>query len=290
MKFLNVIAVMLLSAGLCQAQSEDVESLKREVEQLKAQLARIESVLQSLVPAAPPAATVQAASYAQPSSQAARAIQAPAASATTLAGFRLSGDFRFRLDAAIRSASPQLSGLQNIRGRYRLRLNADREIAPDLSFHGQLSTGAANNGITFDQDFAGGVSKHPFMISEAYIDYHPNPDVSIRGGKLENIYADNFRFYWDDDVRFNGFNERFRRGPVEFRAGQYFFINPNAFSVPAGSTLAALAGRQPGRIARASQMYHQGVTFLDRIDDRWRQQLTADAPTPRSSTSSRRKR
>src|SRR5207247_3511869 len=124
------------------------------------------------------------------------------------AGFRFSVYFRFRLDAGIRGATPTTAGLQNIRGRYRLRLNADRDVAPDLSFHGQLSTGAVNNGITFDQDLAGGVTKHPFFISEAYMDFHSNQNVSIRGGKLENVYADNFRFYWDDDVRFNGFNER----------------------------------------------------------------------------------
>src|SRR5262249_42817890 len=52
------------------------------------------------------------------------------------------------------------------------RFNADRDVASDVSFHAQLSTGAVNNGITFDQDFAGSVTRHPFFISEAWMDYH----------------------------------------------------------------------------------------------------------------------
>src|SRR6185436_20162701 len=131
------------------------------------------------------------------------------------------------LDAGIRGASPQAPGLQNVRARYRVRFNADRDVSSDLGFHLQLSTGAVNNGITFDQDFAGGVTRHPFFISEGYVDYHPRPNINIRGGKQEEVFADNTRFLWDDDVRFNGFHEKWKKGRVELRAGQYFFVNPN---------------------------------------------------------------
>jgi hypothetical protein len=273
-----VVATVLICSSVCLGQSEEVERLNRvvqqqgrEIEELRAQLTRIEQILGRSAPATP---TAQPASFSVRPGQAAPAAQAAPAPPAP-AGFRFSGDFRFRLDAAVRGASDVTPGLQNIRGRYRLRLNADRDVAADLSFHGQLSTGAVNNGITFDQDFAGGVTRHPFFISEAYVDYHPKPNVSIRGGKVDEVYADNLRFLWDDDVRFNGFNERWKVNHVEFRAGQYFFVNPNTFSVAPGSAL-TLAGLQPGKIARASQMYHQGLTVDDKINDRWRHQVTAD--------------
>ena len=239
MRLASTIAAILLWSTLGHGQSEEIERLNRVVEQqgreiegLKAQVALIERALGKSTPAA--SASVQPASYTPQAAQATPVI--PAAPAA-LAGFRFSGDFRFRLDAAIRGAIPEATGLQNIRGRYRLRINADRDVAPDLNFHVQLSTGPVNNGITFDQDLAGGVTRHPIFISEGYVDYHPSPNFSIRGGKVEEVYADNFRFLWDDDVRFNGFNERWKMGRVEYRAGQYFLVNPNTFSVPANSPL-----------------------------------------------------
>jgi hypothetical protein len=156
-----------------------------------------------------------------------------------------------------------------------VRFNIDRDVSPDMNFHVQLATGAVNNGITFDQDFAGGVTRHPFFISEAFIEYRPKTNVTLRGGKLEEVFADNSRFLWDDDVRFNGFNERWKIGKVEFRGGQYLFVNPNTFSVASGSPL-TLAGLAPGTMARAAAMFHQGMTLDNTLSSRWHGQFIAD--------------
>ncbi len=70
---------------------------------------------------------------------------------------RFSGDFRIRYDGTFRSATeppdPPLDHVQNSRGRYRLRLNFDTDIHPNLSFHGQLATGPLNNQVSTNQDF-----------------------------------------------------------------------------------------------------------------------------------------
>lgn len=277
-KSVFVVLAMLVGSSLCLGQSEEIQRLNRiieqqqkEIENLTARIGKIEQLMGTdMTP------KVQPASY-SPSPEEAHPAPAPvqATPQLTAAGFRFSGDFRFRFDTAIRGATPQVPGFQNIRGRYRLRLNTDRDVSSDLNFHAQLSTGAVNNGITLDQDLAGGVTRHPFFISEAYVDYHPNSSFSIRGGKLQEVYADNQRFLWDDDVRFNGFNERWKSGRIEFRAGQYFLVNPNSLSVSDASAL-TLAGIQPGTIARASQMFHQGVTVDQPLSSRWREQFTAD--------------
>lgn len=294
MKFTMALTLAAVLATSGWAQTNETELLKQkiaeqghQIDALQQQLARIERLLATAagLPEASAQPRVTSAVYVQPAAVAA-AVQnvAPArttpvvAQATTqpqIAGFRFGADFRFRYDASLRSASPTTGGLQTMRQRYRLRFNIDKDAAPDLSLHVQLATGAVNNGITFDQDFAGGVTRHPFFISEAFADYHPTPNFSLRGGKQEEVFADNTRFLWDDDVRFNGFHEKWKRGRIEFRAGQYFFVNPNTFNTAAGSAL-TLAGVKPGTIARAAQMFHQGVIVDAPMNETWKSQFIAD--------------
>src|SRR4030095_14521758 len=204
-----LVVVLILGANQGWAQTDETERLKLQVEQqgkqieeLQQKLARLERVLlggvedvrTSLEPVAK-AETVSLPAFnpvpRQSLVQTQPAQAAPAATSAVqalppVAGFRFSGDFRLRFDSAVRD-----SALQNIRQRYRIRLNIDRDIAPDLNFHMQLATGAVNNGITFDQDFAGGVTRHPLFVSEAFVEYRPTASLSLRGGRTEEVFADN---------------------------------------------------------------------------------------------------
>jgi putative porin len=200
-----------------------------------------------------------------------------------LGPIRLSGDFRLRYDAILRRATvapdPALAHVQNARVRYRLRLNMDTDINEKLSFHGQLSTGPINNALTQDQDFTSTVAHQPFFINEAWIDYHPNKSVQLQGGRVQEVFADNSRFLFDDDVRFNGFNEKFSFGKgntsIELRAGQYWFSNPNVAVITAGSPLAT-AGAVVGTTGRSANLFHQGLLWNQKLNERWSQQLGAD--------------
>jgi hypothetical protein len=205
--------------------------------------------------------------------------------------FRFSGDFRLRFDGIFRRAEPNppagfaaLTHQQNARMRYRLRLNFDTDIDPKLSFHGQLATGPINNALTMDQDFGSTTARHPFFISEAWIDYHPNKAVQLQGGRLQEVFADNSRFLFDDDVRFNGFNEKYtftfkRNGlkvsSLELRAGQYILSNPNVAIVTPGSPLAQ-AGAVIGSTGRSSNLFHQGLLLNQKFNDRWSSQFGGD--------------
>ncbi|MGB9178998.1 MAG: putative porin [Pyrinomonadaceae bacterium] len=202
--------------------------------------------------------------------------------------FRLSGDFRLRADGIFRSASETpgapLQHVQNVRARYRLRLNFDTDIYPTLSFHGQLATGPINNALTLDQDFSSTVARHPFFINEAWVDYHPNKNIQLQAGRVQEVFADNSRFLFDDDVRFNGFNEKYSIPfkanaldvtSVELRAGQYILSNPNVAVVTAGSPL-ALAGATIGSTGRASNLFHQGLLVNQQFNKKWGDQLGAD--------------
>jgi len=205
--------------------------------------------------------------------------------------FRFGGDFRLRFDGIFRKADPTppvgfapLTHQQNARMRYRLRLNLDTDINSKLSFHGQLATGPVNNPLTMDQDFGETTTRHPFFISEAWVDFHPNKSVQLQGGRVQEVFADNSRFLFDDDVRFNGFNEKYtlsfrnnrlKVSSLELRAGQYIFSNPNVAIVTAGSPLAQ-AGAIIGSTGRSSNLFHQGLLLNQKFNDRWSSQWGGD--------------
>ncbi len=302
----------LTSSPNARESKDDIEQLKSKVDQLvllverqQRAMAEMERRLNS-VEAKPQTATLspallklsEAAPATQPTDTRTTSIdsapsQAPPLEARVqkveeqvlkLGPIRLSGDFRFRFDAILRKATvapdPPLAHVQNARMRYRLRLNMDTDINPVLSFHGQLSTGPINNALTQDQDFTSTVAHQPFFINEAWIDYHPNKSVQVQGGRVQEVFADNSRFLFDDDVRFNGFNEKFSFGKgntsIELRAGQYWFSNPNVAVITAGSPLAT-AGAEVGTIGRSANLFHQGLLWNQKFNERWSQQLGADA-------------
>ena len=211
--------------------------------------------------------------------------------------FRFSGDFRLRFDGIFRRAEPNpptglapLTHAQNARVRYRLRFNLDTDINSKLSFHGQLSTGSITDPGSADQDFAQTGVRHPFFISEAWIDYHPTKNVQLMAGRLPNVFADNSRFLFDDDLRLNGFNEKYvfafknnslKVSSLELRAGQYFLTNPNVAIVTPGSPLAQ-AGAVIGSTGRAAQLFHQGLLLNQKYNDRWSSQIGGDVQTYRN--------
>lgn len=219
------------------------------------------------------------------------AKKASDAVAKGLNGFRFSGDFRLRYDGLFRSSNqgdttaPVKAGfIQNSRARYRLRLNVDKTLDKYIDFHMQLGTGPLNNPLTFDQDFTSITTRHPFFISEAWADIHnEKKTISVQGGKVQEVFADNTRFLFDDDVRFNGFNEKYvYNAPngralkaVELRAGQYIFTNPNVAIVAAGSPL-ALAGADVGKIGRNSAMFHEGVVLKGETNSRMTYEFVFD--------------
>ncbi len=199
-----------------------------------------------------------------------------------LAGFKFSGDFRFRADVQSRAGNAIAGPLQNIRSRYRVRLNADKDIDPKFRFHIQLSTGPYSVQTTNDQDFGAMGVKHPFSIAEAFLDFHPTPRVSLRGGRMEEVFADNMRFLWDDDVRFNGFQQTaniplgtkaFKT--LEVKSGEYFLSNPNV-PILAATSPYVTAGYQPGQKVRDANLFHPGLILSGDLGTRWTHQTTAD--------------
>ncbi|MBI4873587.1 MAG: putative porin [Acidobacteria bacterium] len=267
---LRWLSPLALGAGEIAALRAQLAAQQEQIEQLRAALEAQKQVLERLARAAENPPRVQ------------EPAQKTESSFKSLNGFQFSGDFRFRADAQLRSGNQIAAPLQNLRSRYRLRLNIDKDLDPRFRFHLQLSTGPLNHPITNDQDMAGGVAKHPFSISEASVDFHPSPKFSVRGGRMEEVFADNLRFLWDDDVRFNGFQQilktklacnRLGLTGLEFRAGEYILSNPAVYVLPASSPYVA-AGYQPGQKVRDANLFHPGAVLRGNLGSVWTHQIT----------------
>jgi Putative porin len=208
-----------------------------------------------------------------------------------LGGFKFSGDLRFRTDAILRSANSVAGPLQNVRERYRVRLNVNKDVADQFGFHVQLGTGTSNNPTTYDSDFAGMNTRGFLWLSEYYGDYHPTKNFSVRAGKMEEVFADDAKFLFDDDIRFNGMQEIARTdlsdtASVELRAGQYIFSNPNVQVLPSAAACAGAippaacvfekAGYAPGGKVRDANLFHQGAVLHARSGEHWKHQFTTD--------------
>lgn len=201
---------------------------------------------------------------------------------------RFSGDFRVRFDGIFRSATrppdPPLDHVQNARARYRLRLNFDTDIHPNLSFHGQLATGPLNNQLSTNQDFTSITTRAPFSLSEAWIEYRPTKALQLQAGRVQDVFADNSRFLFDDDIRFNGFNEKYVMSfkpnaaylsSLELRAGQYILSTPNVAVIAPNSPLAR-AGEVVGTAGRSATLFHQGLLANQTFNKKWNSQLGGD--------------
>lgn len=201
---------------------------------------------------------------------------------------RLSGDFRLRFDGIFRQSTrppdPPLDHVQNARVRYRFRLNLDADIYQNLKFHAQLATGPVNNPLSTNQDFTSLGARPPFSLSEIWIEYRPTKELQLHAGRVPNVFADNSRFLFDDDIRFNGFNERYtlslKKNPLrianlDFRAGQYILTNPVVAVVQPNSPLAR-AGAVVGSTGRSANLFHQGLLVNQTFNERWSSQVGGD--------------
>ena len=271
MVVLALIFFTWISALKADGLPDEIASLKEELRQLQQVALRLQARVERLESAreASPAAAFVAQS---------ENPRAPASvEGNKLGPIRFDGEFRLYFDSLTRHEGGGAPRVQNIRGRYLLHLDFSARLNSKLTFNGRLSTAPITNELTDIQDFAGGVTKHPFFLSHAYIDYRPNPYLTLQGGRLDSPFNDKSRFLFDIDTRFNGTTEivriPFKDAPfgfksIQFLAGQYIFTNPNLPIIPAGTASTAAtatpqqallaAGTTPGTQPRVSALFQQG--------------------------------
>ena len=268
---------------MAEEPPEEAATLRRDVVQLHKLVLALQYRVAQLESAHP---SVRAASLVSPNQEPMPvATTPPPAPAEIKAGpLTFNGEMRLYFDALSRPEGGGASRVQNLRGRYQLHLDFNARLNRTLTVHGRVSSGPVSNELTDIQDFGGGVTKHAISISEAYIDFHPNPYLTLQGGRLDSPFNDKSRFLFDVDTRFNGTTEifriPFRDAPfglkqIQFLAGQYIFTNPNLPIVPAGTpNISATAtpqqallaaGTTPGTQPRDSALFQQGLIVNQKL-------------------------
>ena len=288
---LSVALLFFCAVSVARADA-DTAQLQKRVDQLEQLVSALERRLNSLestrAPRTEPA--VLTASLPAPAPPPETSLRPPQKNP-----LQFDGEFRLYFDSITRSAGGGAPRVSNIRGRYLLHLDFDAALRRSLSVHGQLSTAPLTNPLTDIQDFGGGAAKHPFFLSQAYVDFHPNQYVHLQGGRVESPFSDRSRFLFDSDTRFNGTSETFRipfsQAPaglteVQFSAGQYTFTDPNfpiitpgtpstaATATPSQAFLAA--GAEPGTQPRSSQLFQQGFLVRQTLSESLTNSFAAD--------------
>ncbi len=132
------------------------------------------------------------------------------------------------------------------------------------------------------------------------------------GGRLPELFADDSRFLFKEDIRFDGFQETFKIptghnalgiSRMELRAGQYILTNPNVPVLPSANGLHRRArsgdyiscrrpspqpvtppascaylnaGYLSGQKMRDADLFHQGFAFYADIKPGWHHQFAGD--------------
>ena len=211
-------------------------------------------------------------------------------------GIKMSGELILRSDMESRPGNAVAASLQNVRERYKLNLNFDRALGDQFDFHAQLGSGTFNNPLSEYTDFTGTTSREPVFLNEFSAGYHPNQFLEIRGGRMEEVFTDDSRFEFDDEVRFNGLQE-VAKAPAsanfagitrfEIRAGQYIFTNPNISMLPTahgcmgsaaltGNCLYLAAGYKPGGRVGDADLFHQGFGIYGNLTEGWSHHFITD--------------
>ncbi len=295
--FLYLLAMVSLGAGSAARAASRTAVLEEEVRLLRSQVAELRTRVDRLERSSfqQRTAAVAPGQNAGADNRAGARASAPAERPSGSGPLKFNGEFRLYFDSLTRPAGGGAPRVSNIRGRYLLHLDFKAALHPTLSVNARLSTAPLNNPLTDIQDFGAGVAKHPFFLSEAYIDWRPNQHVTLQGGRLDSPFNDRSRFLFDIDTRFNGASEIFRF-PLESKpaglkqidliAGQYTFTNPSfpviqpgqpstdSTATPSQALLAA--GAAPGSQPRASQLFQQGFVVQQDLRDNLSHRLAFD--------------
>ena len=123
-----------------------------------------------------------------------------------LGPFTFSGDLRLRLEPTL--GGPADKSLDQTRGRFRFRFNADTQLIDDFTGGFTLSSGDLNNPTSTNETFSQFFTRKPIAIDRAVLTYAPHffKPLVISGGKFYPSWFST-EMVWDKDLNPEGATE-----------------------------------------------------------------------------------
>jgi hypothetical protein len=155
--------------------------------------------------------------------------------------FKLSGDFRGRLQTERRkqATSATQDSQERIRGRIRARLNMETKVNDKAKVIVGIATdggtsSSPNNPRSTNMTLSGNNSGTPFskanvVLNKAYGQYMFNDKWTISAGKMDNPIWEPMEFLWDSDITPEGvslqYNRKVNSAVNFFSTGSFFMLN-----------------------------------------------------------------
>jgi hypothetical protein len=124
--------------------------------------------------------------------------------------FKLSGDFRARVQTERRETGAGAAQGERVRGRMRTRLNVEAKANDKAKVVVGIATdggtnAAGNNPRSANYTFSTNNTGTPFskpwvVLNKAYGQYTPNERLTLTAGKMDNPIWEPMEFLWDSDI------------------------------------------------------------------------------------------
>lgn len=159
----------------------------------------------------------------------------------------IKGDVRLRYDTTREEGDPDRD-----RGRFRARLGLTADVNENVTAIVQFATGG-DNPVSTNQSFDGGFDRKDLGLDLAYLDWTPNDNTHVYGGKMKNPLhrAGGHALIWDSDLNPEGVAIKYETGGFFGTAGLLFVEER---STADDSLLSVLQGGYSFEVADGAQL------------------------------------
>ena len=167
----------------------------------------------------------------------------------------IKGDVRLRYEGIDEDGEEERN-----RGRFRARLGLTADVNDNVQAVLQFATGG-DNPVSRNQSFDGGFSTKDIGLDLAYLDWTPNDNTHVYGGKMKNPFrrAGGHALVWDSDLNPEGVAIKYGSGGLFGTAGLMFVEERSSTD---DSLLLAVQGGYSFAVSEGAQLT-AGVSYYD---------------------------